>query len=79
MNTTFNAAYEAKAKKHLSSVIRYCNKTMCIDTWLIELKQEGYTSEVKEVPAVEYFFKLHNHETRNTNNKPTRVHISGRF
>lgn len=52
--TTTIAANEAKAKKHLSSTIRYCNKIMCVDTWLIELKIEGYTPEIKEVPAVEY-------------------------
>ncbi len=54
MNTVLNAANEAKIKKHLSSVIRYCNKTMCVDTWLIDLKLDGYTPEVKEVPAIEY-------------------------
>lgn len=47
-------ANDAKIKKHLSSAIRYNNKVMCIDTWLIELKQEGYMPEVKQVPAVRY-------------------------
>ena len=54
MNSTLIAANDARVKKHLSSVIRYCNKTMCVDTWLIDLKFEGYKPEIKQVPAVEY-------------------------
>lgn len=54
MKTGLTASNEAKIKKHLSSVIRYCNKNICIDTWLIDLKSEGYKPEIKEVPAVEY-------------------------
>lgn len=60
-----NNLNEAKAKKHLSSVIRWANKTVCIDTWLIDMKNEGYKPEVNEVPAVIFNRTKYNRMTGN--------------
>lgn len=54
MTTQLTKANNARSKAHLNEVIRYCGRTMTRQTFLHDLKENGYTPDVAEVPKYEF-------------------------